>query len=232
MSDYAAMQHAQYEREAARWSPEDRDHVVGSFDAHNAWPDYEHLFRHVTDPATTRVLDVGCGPGRALVKYHGRFARLDGVDISATNLRNAVRWLEHNGIPRTASTLYPCNGVNLEQVPSAAYDLIISTITLQHLCVHRIRLGYLREFARVLVPGGWVSVQMGFGPRPGGAPYHANWDGAPSTNGGCDVIITDPADVARDCTAAGLVDFDYVLGPTGPGDNHAQWIYWAARRPG
>ncbi len=228
---YAAMQSAQYEQEASRWAPDHRDPVVGSFDAHNAWPDYEHLFRHVTDPAQTCVLDFGCGPGRSLVKYAGRFLRLDGVDISATNLRNARRWLTANGLPETASGLYLTDGCDLANIQSASYDLVISTITLQHICVHRIRLGLLREFARVLVPGGWVSVQMGYGPRPGAAPYYANWTGAPSTNGGCDVQIDDPAQVERDCAAVGLVDFDYVLGPTGPGDNHAQWIYWAARKP-
>jgi hypothetical protein len=38
------MQKRQYENEANQWSANNRDPVVGSFDAHNAWEDYKYLF--------------------------------------------------------------------------------------------------------------------------------------------------------------------------------------------
>ena len=34
-----AIQREYYAKESAQWSVDNRDPVVGSFDAHNAWPD-------------------------------------------------------------------------------------------------------------------------------------------------------------------------------------------------
>ena len=44
---YTDMQKIHYEAEAAKWSLDNRDPVVGGFDQHNAWPDYdEYIFMH------------------------------------------------------------------------------------------------------------------------------------------------------------------------------------------
>lgn len=226
---FTAMQRAVYARDAARWSPAARDPVVGAFDAHNAWADYDLLFAGL-DTAGTVGLDFGCGPGRNLVRHAARFARLDGADLDPTNLANAARWCAANGVP--TPVLYLTDGVSLGGVPPAAYAVVLSTICLQHIPVRAIRCALFAEFARVLRPGGWVTAQMGFGDAgdPRGVPYHADaWD-ASATNGGCDVVVTDPAAVRADLEAAGLTGFRHRVRPAGPNDWHPQWIFFQARK--
>lgn len=226
------MQQSQYDREASGWSLSNRNPVVGSFDSHNAWDDYEYLFDGLQDLSQQRALDFGCGPGRNLVKFGPRFQQMDGVDISETNLRNARIWLTTNGVDPARSALYLCNGIDISAVPSTTYDVVLSTICFQHICVHEIRYGYLAEFFRVLKPGGTLTMQMGYGsPSPSTVDYYANHYDAPSTNRGCDTEVKHPSQIEGDLTKLGFVDFSYVLRPTGPGDCHPAWIFFKATKP-
>ena len=87
--DYLKMQNDYYDEYASKWSLSFRDPVVGSYDAHNDWSDYdEYLFKDF-DTTGMIALDYGCGPGRNLVKFNSRFERIDGVDISDVNLEKA-----------------------------------------------------------------------------------------------------------------------------------------------
>lgn len=229
---YTMLQRCQYECEAQAWSPEPgrRDLVVGSFDAHNAWEDYELLWAHSGDTTTLRALDLGCGPGRSIVRWWDHFARIDGVDIAPTNLRNARSYIASVGHDPDAVTLYESNGVDLANVPSDTYDLVFSTITLQHICVYAIRKQLIAEAIRVLKPGCWLSVQMGYGKHPTAVGYyHEEWT-ARLTNSGCDTRVDNPRQLADDCEAAGCDEFRHIIRPTGPGDAHAAWIFWAARK--
>jgi ubiquinone/menaquinone biosynthesis C-methylase UbiE len=233
-NSYTRMQKSQYDQEASSWTTQYRDPVVGSFDQHNAWTDYEYLFSSIPRETWTEldVLDFATGPGRNLVLYHDRFRSIDGVDISHINLANAKKWIENNGLDVNKFQLYSCNGVDLDQVPDVRYDVVMSTIAMQHICVHNIRYQYLKEFFRVLRPGGWVTLQMGFGsPSPATVPYHANFYEAHGTNRLCDVAIAHPSEVEHDLLSIGFKDFHYTLRPTGPGDFHPQWIFFNARKP-
>lgn len=64
---------------------------LGTFHEHNEWADMAYLFEGYDDHATRAMvaLDFGTGPGRNIVKFRDRFARIDGVDIARTNLVNA-----------------------------------------------------------------------------------------------------------------------------------------------
>jgi SAM-dependent methyltransferase len=228
---YTRLQRGFYEAEAARWTPADRNPVVGSFDAHNAWADYDILFAGL-DTAGLVALDFGCGPGRCLVKYAGRFSRVDGADLAAANLVAARAWLAANGVSPPPA-LYQTDGVSLAGVPSAAYDVVFSTICLQHIPVHTIRVGLFREFARVLKPGGWFTAQMGYGDSgdPRGVGYYADrWD-APGTNGGCDATVVAPAQLGGDLAGAGFdgASFESAVRPAGPNDWHQNWIFFRAK---
>lgn len=230
---YTIMQQNQYDRDASEWSLENRDPVVGSFDAHNKWKDYDdYLFRDVKKPLSEcTLLDFGCGPGRNLAKFNNQFKQLDGVDISQINLDNAKKWLAFNKCK--ISNLYKNNGVDLTVVPDEEYDVIMSTICFQHICVYDIRKNYLKDFYKKLKTGGVLTMQMGFGGRnkmfPTNTYYDNDYD-ALSTNSGFDTTISHPDELKKDLYEIGFTNFNHYLRPVGPGDNHKQWIFFNATK--
>ena len=236
--DYLEMQRSFYEEYAAKddISPGQigGDHVVGSWEQHNRWPDYETcLMREVPPDGSWVAIEYGCGPGRNILRWSDRFARIDGVDISSVNLANARRYLA-SLIPEAKSpNLFLTRGSDCGDAPANSYDFAFSTICLQHICVHRIRTAIFADLYRCLKPGGLLSVQMGYGvPSQNTVDYHADFYDAPGTNRACDVAIADPDQVAQDLRAIGFVDFDHVIRPVGPGDLHPNWIFFSARKPG
>jgi ubiquinone/menaquinone biosynthesis C-methylase UbiE len=231
---YKNMQHSQYEYEASLWFPHTsstREAVVGSFDLHNEWADYEWLWKDVTESEKKTVLDFGCGPGRNLVKFSDKFLRIDGVDISGTNLVKAKDWIEYNNLNPDNFTLYKNDGENLQNVPDDTYDIVMSTIAMQHICVHSIRFNLLSEFYRVLKSGGMITIQMGYGHgHPNSVAYHENYFNASSTNGGMDTRVEDQNFLKEDLEKIGFKDFKFYLRPTGPGDLHEKWIFFNAKK--
>lgn len=209
---------------ANTWTVSNRDPVVGLFDEHNSWEDYEYLFKDVPDLDQRVVLDFGCGPGRNLVKYTPRVSRIDGVDISSKNLENAKLWISHNQYDTNNYTLYHCNGYNLENIPADSYDLVISTIAMQHIASYSIRFNYLTEFFRVLKKGGMISIQMSYGKS---RDYYMD----DANEYMVDSSIQSPSQVEDDLTKIGFVDFKHYIRPHGPGDNSSpNWIFFSARK--
>jgi SAM-dependent methyltransferase len=107
-------------------------------------------------PALRRTaLDFGCGVGRATQALTGYFDEVTGVDIAPAMLERARRYNRHGDRCR-----YLLNQQNhMRAFPAAAFDLVYSRITLQHLPRRHIR-SYLAEFLRVLRPGGLLVFQL------------------------------------------------------------------------
>lgn len=223
-TDYLNMQRSYYEEYADRWSLDYRDPVVGSYDAHNAWTDYNDFLFKRFDTTGLVALDYGCGPGRCIVKFHNRFARIDGVDIAQNNLDKAVINCKANNIP--VPNLYLTEGDNLAMIDDEQYDVVYSVICLQHICSWTIRNNIFKEIYRVLKPGGKFCFQMGFGGKdyPTAAWRDDHFD-AQSTNGHSDVSIIDFLEVAEDLKDIGFDYYEHDIRPTGPGDNHKNWIW-------
>jgi ubiquinone/menaquinone biosynthesis C-methylase UbiE len=225
------MQKKQYQNEANAWNLSNLDPVVGSFHKHNNWDDYDFLFKDFDNLESKTVLDFGCGPGRNLVKFSNKFKGIDGVDICEKNLQNALLWLNYNKLDTKNHKLMLCNGVNLNCIVNDQYDIVMSTICMQHICVYDIRLSYLREFYRVLKPGGYVTIQMGYGsPSPDTVDYYRNHYEASYTNRGCDTEIKDYTQVEKDLSTIGFKNFKYYIRPVGPGDTHPNWIFFNAQK--
>jgi len=228
---YLGMQRRFYQQHA-RMSHYDRDEkvdgVVGSYAAHNAWPDYDRfLMRYIDASFRSRIaLDFGCGPGRNIVKYSHLFERLDGADIGAENLENAVQNLTFHNLP--VPNLYLTSGTDLGGAADNSYDFIFSSIAMQHICVHEIRYAILESMYRALRKLGRISIQMGFGKKPGGVPYFDNFYDAAGTNSAADCMIENPDDVEADLRRIGFDQFEYWVRPVGPGDSHAHWIFFTA----
>ncbi len=229
---YTKMQREFYAREAAKWSPTNRDPVVGSFDLHNAWSDYDLLFAGL-DTQNMVALDFGCGPGRMMVKYAPKFRRIDGADLDFKNLQNAQLHMLRNGIDSGIVNLYETKGTDLYSVPDTKYDLVYSTICLQHIPVHTIRLNLFREFFRVLKPGGWFTAQMGYDPpdETRGSEYYADYWDAPTTNTGADARVQSESQLGDDLAKLGFICFSTQIRESGPNDWHKNWIFFRAQKP-
>jgi ubiquinone/menaquinone biosynthesis C-methylase UbiE len=220
------MQNNYYDEYASQWSLSFRDPVVGSYDAHNNWPDYDTFLFKDFDTKGLVALEYGCGPGRNLVKFSNRFERIDGVDISDVNIEKAKINLEHNGIH--GSNLYVTSGDNLSMIEDNTYDVVFAVICFQHICSHEIRFSILEDIHRVLKPGGKLCFQMGYGGKEGvpTAGYFDDVFDAASTNGHADVSIANEADIQQDLTEKiGYINYKSDIRETGPGDNHRNWIW-------
>jgi ubiquinone/menaquinone biosynthesis C-methylase UbiE len=228
---YTIMQKKFYKWNSESWNINNRDPVVGSFDNHNNWEDYEFLFKDIENCENKTVLDFGCGPGRNLVKYSNKFNRIDGTDIAETNLEKAITWIEYNNIKKENHNLILCNGIDLNRIGDETYDIVMSTICMQHICVYDIRFNYLKEFYRVLKNDGYVTIQMGYGiPTSDTVDYYDNYYEATGTNGGCDTSISDYKQIEKDLLSIGFKNFKYYIRPTGPGDRHPNWIFFNAQK--
>jgi hypothetical protein len=107
----------------------------------------------------------------------------------------------------------------------------MSTIALQHICVYDIRYSIFKDIFKVLKPNGIFTAQMGYGsPSPQTVGYYENYYDADGTNRTCDVCIESPEQLKKDLLEIGFTDFNYVIGPTGPGDFHPHWIYFNAKK--
>ncbi|MGF1653932.1 MAG: class I SAM-dependent methyltransferase [Actinomycetales bacterium] len=119
-------------------------HAAGS--PYNAYYDRPAVFDLCGDLRGRRVLDAGCGPGLYGEQLIARGARYEGFDVSADMVRVARRRLGEDVPLRTHDLERP-----LSWVPDASVDLVVCALVVHYL---EDRVGALREFRRVLAPGG------------------------------------------------------------------------------
>lgn len=222
-NDYAARSH--YETD------EKVDFVVGSYSGHEEWKDYDNYLMWGVDETYKEklALDFACGPGRNIIRYQDRFKRVDGADISPVNIENAEKNLAYHGV--TIPKLYVTDGDNVsKEIEDGTYDFIMSTIAMQHICVHEIRYRIFEDMYRILKKGGKISIQMGYGGRDGAVDYYANHYDAQGTNSLCDTRIDHVDQLWGDLEKIGFEEMDYWLRPTGPGDAHMNWIFFQATK--
>ena len=118
--------------------------------------------------ARGEALDFGCGFGRVTRALAGRFERCVGVDI-APRMVDGARALNADR-PTCEFRVNP--GSDLAQFGDGRFDLVYSSIVLQHVPRRDWIESYLAEFARVLRPGGAIVFTL-----PSHIPlvYRAQW---------------------------------------------------------
>ena len=164
------------------------------------------------------ALEVGCGAGRLMKRLANRVRRLDGVDVSKTALSEAHERLSGE------YTLYHADGLSLDAVPNATYDIVYSANVLQRIPIHALRYKYLEEFFRVLKCDGHVSLQMGFG--EGGAEYH---DDHLTTN--TEVSVTNATHLLEDLYKVGFRDHTHeIVEQSPPSSLFSQSLMVVARK--
>jgi SAM-dependent methyltransferase len=103
-----------------------------------------------------RALDFGCGAGRLTRALAERFAEVVGVDIAAGMLEEARR--VNADVPACRFILN--DAPDLAQFDADSFDLVYSSIVLQHIDDAPTIRSYVSEFVRVLRPGGLVAFQL------------------------------------------------------------------------
>ncbi|HLJ67469.1 MAG TPA: class I SAM-dependent methyltransferase [Chloroflexota bacterium] len=102
------------------------------------------------------ALDFGCGVGRLTRALAAHFATCCGVDISERMLEQAHRI--NRDVPGCRFVLN--TATDLRQFEDRSFDLVYSAIVLQHLPSLAVVRAYVREFIRVIRPGGLVVFQL------------------------------------------------------------------------
>lgn len=116
------------------------------------------------DLARTRALDFGCAVGRLTQALAGHFERVDGVDIADAMVLRAREFNQHGERVHYHVNTTP----DLALFQTAMFDFVYTNKVLQHI-PPAAQLVYIREFVRVLKPGGLAIFQLRNGPlvRPG-----------------------------------------------------------------
>jgi SAM-dependent methyltransferase len=109
----------------------------------------QELADHGLSIKRQRALDFGCGVGRLTQALAGHFDSVDGVDVAESMISGAQRLNPDPGRMR-----FHHNGAaDLRMFDDESFDFVLALIVLQHM-EPGLMVGYMREFLRVLRPGG------------------------------------------------------------------------------
>jgi SAM-dependent methyltransferase len=145
----------------------------GGWDVERFFETGETSIRELLDHAATfgrpvehgLALDFGCGLGRLTRPLASRFRRAVGLDVAASMIEQA-RALDPGSGAEFALH------VDEDMRDWDGVDFLVSLLVLQHLPSREAAERYLREFVRVLVPGGIAVVQLPTTvPEAGRAPH-------------------------------------------------------------
>lgn len=138
-----------------------------------------------------KAIDYGCGPGRMVERMNEFIPRVDGVDISP-RLIEIARKESKNG--RSQFFVTKGDGMPLHDMFREHYDLVYSTLCLQHIPVRSLRKQIIHSCYDVLRRGGKAVFQMLFNFKGVIPDAHRDWfaeyTDAPATNSAHDVHIT------------------------------------------
>jgi SAM-dependent methyltransferase len=180
-------------------------------DPSRARDELESLFGRLgADPKGGTCVEVGCGPGRMTAALADRFDRVVAVDVSPAMVARAQA-----AVPEPNVVFRVVSGDRLDGVADGTADALVCYLVLQHLPSRTAVAAYLREFARVLAPGGQAFVQVpvlegGLRPRlwrmlrSVAVPIVARFSSDPARAPGFRGFRLTAGELARALTAAGL----------------------------
>lgn len=110
------------------------------------------------------AFDFGCGVGRLTQGLCYHFERVTGVDISNTMIAGAIRFNKFDKNCTYITNIEP----HLKCLGNDTFDFVYTNIVLQHMAP-RYQVEYIKEFFRILKPGGIAlfQVRTAKGPKPG-----------------------------------------------------------------
>ena len=117
---------------------------------------HQVLKRRAAAPDRFRnVLDFGCGVGRLCMAWARRADAVTGVDISRPMVERGSALLAD--VPNVRLQVNEAS--DLACFPDNTFEVVFSHACLQHI-PWPLAAGYLKEFARVCSPGGWVTFSL------------------------------------------------------------------------
>lgn len=142
-------------------------------------------------PRTEAALDFGCGIGRLTQALARHFAKVTGVDIADSMLERARAANRHGERVQYVLNTRP----DLSLVGDASVDFVLTLLVLQHMRPDY-SAAYLREFLRVLRPGGVLMFNLPIAPvvpertvpRREAAPVRALVEQPASLRAHCSVV--------------------------------------------
>jgi ubiquinone/menaquinone biosynthesis C-methylase UbiE len=105
------------------------------------------------DPRQMRVLELGCGAGRVTRALANVFGEVHGVDVSEEMLRQATRALF--SFPN--AFVHQTDGATLAVLGDLTFDFAYSCCVFQHIASYEVIESYVRDVARLLIPGELVN---------------------------------------------------------------------------
>ena len=114
------------------------------------------MLADIPNTESMTILDVGCGVGRLLKPALSRFKKVIGLDISDQAIARARSLLGE------APTLIVGNGTDLRPLEDSSVDIVMSFAAITSMPTD-VMAAYLREFHRVLKPGGIARLQIYLG---------------------------------------------------------------------
>ena len=130
-----------------------------------------HTKRYGRPVRHSTALDFGCGLGRLTRALAPHFERTYGLDIASTMVERARELDTQRG--RSGAEFVLHDREDLSRYASGSVDFISCLLVLQHLPSREAIEGYLREFVRVLSPGGVAVVQLPVRLPPAELPPHS-----------------------------------------------------------
>ncbi len=107
-----------------------------------------------------RALDFGCGAGRLSRALGDYYDEVVGIDIAASMVELAGELNRDH--PRCRFVLNECDDLSI--FGDASFDFVLTLLVLQHMRPEY-AIGYIREFVRILRPGGVLLMQIPSGRR-------------------------------------------------------------------
>lgn len=217
---------------AGQWSEQNKDVLVGWYEQHNAFQDYETiLWEGIPTGKDKLALEYGCGPGRNIIRFKDKFKRIDGCDISETIINKGIEWVGKH-IPMFGSdTEFPfmwvCDGQSIQPFPDGVYDVVFSVICMQHINSRAKRLAIYKEINRVLKFGGYFTAQMGYGAGHFKSVDYMNDEEVMDRD--TRVEEKDLPQLEQDLKDNGLIDFKYQIREPNH-DVHPKWIWFQAKK--
>ena len=133
--------------------------ATGTREIDESWEQHRRVTGHVPSVDAV-VLDFGCGVGRLSAAIATRTRHVVGIDISEPMLRTSRSVVPVEVRDRVSPVLSSSTSLPLRD---SSVDIVYTSLVLQHMPAE-LAVGYVREFVRVLRPGGTAMVQVADAP--------------------------------------------------------------------